>query len=74
LGVSENSVVRKIFGPKRDEITGEWRIKCNEELRVVYCSPYRYYSDDTNEEEISWSWHVVYWGEGRCIQGFCGET
>ena len=74
LRVFENGVVRKIFGPKRDEITGDWRIKRNEELRTVYCSPYRYYSGDTNEEEMSWAWHVIYWGEGRCIQGFCGET
>jgi hypothetical protein len=72
--VFENIVVRKIFGPKRDEVTGEWRIKRNEELRAVCCSPYRYYSCDTNEEQMSWAWHFVYWGEGRCIRGFCEET
>ena len=55
-------------------MTGEWRIKRNEELRAVYCSPYRYYSGDTNEEEMSWAWWVVYGVEGRCIHSFCGET
>ena len=38
LGVFENSVVRKIFGPKRDEIEGEWRTLRNEELCDLYSS------------------------------------
>jgi hypothetical protein len=37
--VFENSVLRRIFGPKRDEVTGEWRKLRNEELHDVYCSP-----------------------------------
>jgi hypothetical protein len=32
LGVFENRVLKRIFGPKRDEMTGEWRILHNEEL------------------------------------------
>ena len=36
LRVSENRVLR-IFGPKRDEVTGEWRKLHNEELSDVYC-------------------------------------
>ena len=35
-----NRVLRRIFGPKRDEATGEWRKLHNEELNDVYCSPY----------------------------------
>jgi hypothetical protein len=35
----ENRVLRKISGPKRDEVTGEWRKLHNEELRVFYSSP-----------------------------------
>jgi hypothetical protein len=37
--VFENRVLRKIFGPKRDEVTGEWRKLHNEELRDLYTSP-----------------------------------
>jgi hypothetical protein len=32
-------VLRRIFGPKRDEVTGEWRKLHNEELRDLYSSP-----------------------------------
>jgi hypothetical protein len=37
--VFENKVLRKIFRPKRDEVTGEWRKLHNEELRDLYSSP-----------------------------------
>ena len=39
LRVFENEVLRKIFGAKRDEVTGEWRKLHNEELNDLYCSP-----------------------------------
>jgi hypothetical protein len=39
LRVFENRVLRRIFGPKRDEVTGEWRKLHNEELRDLYSSP-----------------------------------
>jgi hypothetical protein len=39
LGVFEIRVLRKMFGPKKDEVTGKWRKLHNEELNVVYCSP-----------------------------------
>ena len=39
LRVIENRVLRRIFGPKRDEITGEWRKLHNEELNKLYSSP-----------------------------------
>jgi hypothetical protein len=37
--VFENRVLRRILGPKRDEVTGEWRKLHNEELRDLYSSP-----------------------------------
>jgi hypothetical protein len=37
--VFENRVLRRIFGPKRDEVTGEWRTLHNEEINDLYCSP-----------------------------------
>jgi len=39
LGVFENMVLRRIFGPRRDEVTGEWRSLHNEELNDLYSSP-----------------------------------
>ena len=39
LRVSENRVLRRIFGPKRDEVTREWRKLLNEELNDMYSSP-----------------------------------
>jgi hypothetical protein len=39
LRVFENRVLRRIFGTKRDEVTGEWRKLHNEELRDLYSSP-----------------------------------
>jgi hypothetical protein len=38
-GLFVNRVLRRIFGPKRDEMTGEWRKLHNEELRDLYSSP-----------------------------------
>jgi hypothetical protein len=35
----ENRALRRIFGPKRDEVTGEWRKLHNEELHILYSSP-----------------------------------
>jgi hypothetical protein len=39
LRVFENSVLKKIFGPKRDEVIGGWGKLHNEELHNLYCSP-----------------------------------
>jgi hypothetical protein len=37
--VFKNRVLKRIFGPKRDEVTGEWRKLHNEELNDLNCSP-----------------------------------
>ena len=39
LRVFENKVLRRLFRPRRDEVTGEWRRLHNEELNDLYCSP-----------------------------------
>jgi hypothetical protein len=39
LRALDNRVLRRIFRPKRDEVTGEWRKLLNEELHDLYCSP-----------------------------------
>ena len=39
LRMFENMVLRRIFGPRRDEVTGDWRRLHNEELNDLYCSP-----------------------------------
>ena len=39
LKLFENRVLRRVFGPKRDEVTWEWRKLHNEELKDFYCSP-----------------------------------
>ena len=39
LRVFENKVLRRIFGPRRDEVTGDWRRLHNEELNDLYSSP-----------------------------------
>jgi hypothetical protein len=39
LRVFEDRMLGRIFGPKRDEVTGEWRKLHNEELNDLYCSP-----------------------------------
>ena len=38
LKVSENRVLRRMFGPRRHEVTGEWRNLHKEELNDLYCS------------------------------------
>ena len=39
MRVFEKKVLSRIFGPRRDEVTGEWWRLHNEELNILYCSP-----------------------------------
>jgi hypothetical protein len=70
LTMFENRVLRRIFGPKRDEITGKWRKLHNEELNDLY-SPN--IVRVVKLRKMRWAQHVARIGEGS-IQGFCGET
>jgi hypothetical protein len=72
LKVSENRVMR-IFGSKREEVTGEWRKLHNEEINDLYSSP-TYWSDDKIEKNEMGGACRACGGEERCIQGFGGET
>jgi hypothetical protein len=40
LKVFEKRMLRRVFGPKRDKVTGEWRKLHNEELNLMICTPY----------------------------------
>ena len=65
LRVSENRVLRRIFGPKRDEITGEWRKLHNGELNNLYCSPN--IVRVIKSRRMRWAGHVARMGEGRGV-------
>jgi hypothetical protein len=71
--VFDNRVLRSIFGPKRDEATGEWRRLHDEELDDLYSSPniIRVIKIKKNEMGGACS---TYGGKERCIQDFGGET
>jgi hypothetical protein len=71
LRVFENRVTRRIFGPKRNKATGEWRELHNEELKDVYSSSN--IVRVIKSRRMSWAVHVALMGERR-IQGFGGET
>jgi hypothetical protein len=74
LRVFENKVLRRIFGPKRDEVTGEWRRLHNEELYALYSSPDIFFSGYHVKKAEMGRTCGTYGGEERCIQGFSGET
>jgi hypothetical protein len=67
LRVFENRVLRRIFGPKRDEVTGEWRKLNNEELHILHSSPNIIRQIKENEVGGLCGTH----GRGEeCVQGF----
>ena len=61
----KNRVLRSIFGPKRDEVTGERRKLHNEELNDLYCSPN--IVRVINSRRIRWAGRVARMGEGRGV-------
>jgi hypothetical protein len=63
LGVFENRVRRRIFGPKRDEVTGEWRKLHNERLRDLYSSSS--IIRIIKSRRMRWAGHVARMGEKR---------
>jgi hypothetical protein len=61
LRVFENRVLRRIFGPKRNEVTGEWRELRNKELDDLYCSPNIVMV--IKSRRMGWAGHVARMGE-----------
>jgi hypothetical protein len=65
--VFENKVLRRIFGPRRDEVTGEWRRLHNEELNDLYSSPI--IVRVIKWRRMRWAGHVARMGEERVVYG-----
>jgi hypothetical protein len=63
LGVLENRVLRRIFGPKRDEVRGEWRRLQNKELYALYSSPN--IIRVIKSRSLRWEGHVARMGKRR---------
>jgi len=65
LRVFENRVLRRVFGPKWDEVTGEWRKLHNEELNDLY--PLPNILRVVESRRMRWAGHVVRMGEDRGV-------
>ena len=61
----ENRVLRRVFGPKRDEVTGEWRKLHNKELSDLYSLPN--IVRVVKSRRMRWAGHVASMGEGRGV-------
>ena len=67
----ENMVLRRIFGPRRVEVTGEWRRLHNEELNDLYSPPN--IVRVIKSRIMRWAGHVERMGEGGCIGSWWGN-
>jgi hypothetical protein len=67
LRVCENRVLRRIFGPKRDEVTEEWRKRHNEKLNDLYSSPNIV---PVIKSRMRWVEHVAWLGRREARIGF----
>ena len=65
LRVFENRVLRRIFGPRRDEVMGQWRRLHNEELNDLYSSSN--IVRVIKSRRMRWAGHVERMGEEGCV-------
>jgi hypothetical protein len=65
LKVYENRVLRRVFGPKRNEVTGEWKKLHNEELNDLYSL--HNIVRVVKSRRMRWAGHVARMGEGRGV-------
>jgi len=73
--VFENRVLRKIFGPKRDEVTAEWSKLHNKELNDMNSSIKYYSGDQIKKNDVGGGGACnTYRGDWRGRKGFDGET
>jgi hypothetical protein len=68
LRVFENRVLRRLFGPKRNGVTGEWRKLHNKELNNLYSSPN--IVRVMKSRRMRWDEHVARMGRGEVCTGF----
>ena len=71
LRAFENKVLRRIFGPRRDEVTGNWRRMHDEELNDLYCSPN--IVRVIKSRRMRWAGHVARMDEERGVYRVLGK-
>ena len=70
--MNENKISSRLFGPKRDEVTGEWEEYMTRKLMT--CKYIQYFSGDKIQKNMNRRTWNTYGGEERCVQSFGRES